>query len=169
MHIIEIFLCLIEIARIPHSENSEVLPDSVKSVDITFPLLQDFQITVSGKWALHFVSVTYELEVDSMRICLQKEDNELCISSAIEQEKNKVYFRHIQFILKDEHGAGKIVFNLDHYFDHALSYSIERKERSYSKKSRVTSNRQGNFIRLEVKDLSVHVAKINEHLFNIKI
>ncbi|KII70756.1 hypothetical protein RF11_09979 [Thelohanellus kitauei] len=149
---IEIFLCLIAIARIPHSDNSDVLPDSVKSVDLTFPLLQDFQITVSGKWALKvvttrdpfhftnadFFSVAYELEIDSMRICLHKEENELCIN---------------------------------YYFDHSLSYSIERKERSYSIKeeSISASGRQGQFVRLEVKDLSIKVAKNNERPFNLKI
>ncbi|KII70748.1 hypothetical protein RF11_09971 [Thelohanellus kitauei] len=111
MHSIEIFLCLIAIARIPHSESSDVMPHYVKSVDVTFPLLHEYKITVSGKWAFH------------------------------------------------------------HYFDYAHTYTIEKKERSYSVKeeSSYTYNRQGNSIDFEAQDVSVKVDKINEPLFKLKI
>ncbi|KII70752.1 hypothetical protein RF11_09975 [Thelohanellus kitauei] len=102
--------------------------------------------------------------MDSMRVCLQKEENELCLHAVIEQDNDRFLFKYIQFIVKDEHGD-------DNYFDYAETFSIEKRERSYhiNEEYTYTYNRVGNTMNFETLGMSVKVTKINEHPFNVRI
>ncbi|KII70747.1 hypothetical protein RF11_09970 [Thelohanellus kitauei] len=174
MNSIEIILCLIAIVQVSPKNWDDIMPSDTKSADLTFPLLTDMKITFSGKWGINVVtsmdpilftdedvvSLFYELDMNSIRLNLEKNGHELLISAVVEEDDDKVYFKYIQLILKAKNGG-------DHYFNYDKTYEIEKKDGSYYEKYDYlyAYNRNKHLIESEVEKLTVSWKKFKEPLF----
>ncbi|KII70745.1 hypothetical protein RF11_09968 [Thelohanellus kitauei] len=180
MHSIEIFLCFIAIAQISHSDpNADlpVLPLKTKPSTITFPLLEDYKMTISGLWAVRIskigwpmlftneqvVSVAYGLDISSIRLVIEDDGNEVWIQMVVRQDSNKFYFSQVQIIYKDNTGS-------EYYYDHEHSYELEKKEEIYeiTYEDFYTRNRNLFSCTCEIKDVLVNVTRAGGSLFAFK-
>ncbi|KII70749.1 hypothetical protein RF11_09972 [Thelohanellus kitauei] len=120
MNSIEIFLCLIAIVRVSPKLWDDVVPSHTKPAYLSLPLFADMKITLTGQWGINVVtsmdpilftdedvvSILYELNMNSIRLNLEKDGHELWVSAVVEEDDEKVYFKYIQLILKAKNGGG---------------------------------------------------------------